>query len=51
MGFELFDYEVIIDILNGDKKVSPGLFQAHQLVRIQNQCRVINCVIVFARKN
>jgi len=26
MGFELFDYEVIIDILNGDKKVSPGLF-------------------------
>jgi len=26
MGFELFDYEVIIDILNGDEKVSPGLF-------------------------
>ena len=35
MGFELFDYEGIIDILNGDIELSSGLFQAHQLVKIQ----------------
>lgn len=47
MGFELFDYEGIIDLLNGDIELSPGLFQVHQLVRIQNQCRARNCVICF----